>query len=153
MHVIKQADISYILNHPWTLSAQEWQLADNQRKEAMLSYIENQLERTRLDGYAHIWRTNWNEPIAILGGFKIEEKKYETFFIASTHMEQHAMKLSFDMRKILREQALLHKGCICGLYSEAIHPNQISWFRFLGFKYDPEGNRGTTRYFEYVSPI
>jgi hypothetical protein len=67
-------------------------------------------------------------------------------------MEQHALKLSFDMRRILKEQALVHRGCTCGLYSEAAHPNQISWFRFLGFTYIPEGNRGTTRYFEYVAP-
>lgn len=149
---IKQADISYIFNHPWNITVKEWQLEDSFRKEAMVSYITNQLELTRTAGYAHIWKTIDNEPVAILGGYKIEDKKYETFFIASIHMEQHALKLSFDMRKILKEQAPHYKGCSCGLYSESEHPNQISWFRFLGFKYVPEGNRGNTRYFEYVSP-
>lgn len=145
-------DISYILDNPWKISQGEWRLAAKKDKEDTLLYIQERLQLARTDGYSRIWKNPENEPIAILGGFKAGERKYETFFIASKHMDEHALQLSFDMRQILREQSPNYKGCTCGLYSESEHPSQISWFRFLGFSYMPNGNIGNTRYFEYVSP-
>jgi len=149
---ISAMDISYILENPWQLTEKEWGLHDKNLLQNILSDIVNRLSLTVKDGYSNIWRTPNKEPIAILGGYKITDKKYETFFIASTHMEEYALKLSFDMRKILKEQASLYKGCTCGLYSTSDHPSQISWFRLLGFSYMPEGNLGNTRYFEYKAP-
>lgn len=146
---IQTSDVSYILEHPWELTEKEWELQDINMLPLKLSDILKRLASTKIDGYSKIWRTSSTEPIAILGGYKIAYKKYETFFIASTHMEKYALKLSFDMRKILKEQALLYKGCTCGLYSTSDHPSQLSWFRLLGFRYVPEGDLGNTRYFEY----
>jgi hypothetical protein len=99
-----------------------------------------------------IWRTPNKEPIAILGGYKFKDKIYETFFVASAHMEAQALKLSFDMCTILKKQATLYTGFTCAIYSESNHPSQMSWFRFLGFTYVPEGNLGNTKYFEYKAP-
>ncbi len=152
-HEIEPKYISYILDNPWKISQGEWRLTDEKDKEVTLLFIMERLRMTDSDGYSKLWKTESDEPIAILGGFKVGERKYETFFVASKHMEDHALRLSFDMRQILREQAPRHKGCTCGLYSESEHPSQISWFRFLGFNYMPQGNIGNTRYFEYVSPM
>lgn len=149
---INPKDISYILDYPWKISQGEWRLTGESDKEDTLLYIMELLRLARKGGYSKLWKTTGNDPIAILGGFQVGERKYETFFIASQHMEAHALRLSFDMRQILREQAPHHKGCTCSLYSESEHPGQISWFRFLGFSYMPQGNIGNTRYFEYVSP-
>ncbi len=149
---ISTTDISYILDNPWELTKSEWGLHDKNSMAIALSDIQRRLKLTLADGYSKIWKTPNNEPIAILGGYKIEPKKYETFFIASNHMDEYALKLSFDMRKILKEKASVYKGCTCGLYSTSNHSSQISWFRFLGFKYIPEANLGETRYFEYKSP-
>lgn len=149
---ITTQDISYILAHPWELTEKEWGLQDTSLLPHTFSDIQNRLALTDTGGYSKIWRISNNEPIAILGGYKISDKKYETFFIASSHMKEYAMQLSFDMRKILKEQAVLYKGCTCGLYSTSDHPSQLSWFRLLGFRYVPEGDLGKTRYFEYKSP-
>lgn len=149
---ISTIDISYILDNPWALTESEWSLHDKSLLNNTLSEIVRRLKLTLEDGFSNIWKTQNNEPIAILGGYKIEAKKYETFFIASKHMDDHALKLSFDMRKILKEKAAIYEGCSCGLYSTSDHPSQISWFRFLGFSYVPEGNLGNTRYFEYKAP-
>lgn len=149
---ISTEDITYILENPWWLTEKEWGLLDKSLQNNIFSDIERRLKLTVGDGYSKIWRTPTIEPIAILGGYKIEDKKFETFFIASKHMDEYALKLSFDMRQILKEKAAIYKGCTCGLYSTSSHPSQITWFRFLGFKYIPEGNLGATRYFEYKSP-
>ena len=146
---ISAIDISYILDNPWGLTESEWRLHDQTSVNNTLLEVSRRLKLTFEDGYSKIWKTPNNEPIAILGGYKIEAKKYETFFIASKHMDDHALKLSFDMRRILKEKAAIYKGYSCGLYSTSDHPSQISWFRFLGFSYVPEGNLGNTRYFEY----
>ena len=150
---ITLSDISYILNNPWKISAKEWDIDNESSQRAALSLILKRLNSTLADGYSKIWRTPNNKPIAILGGYKFEDKTYETFFIASKHMDEHALKLSFDMRQILKEQSPFYKGCKCAIYSESNHPKQMTWFRFLGFKYVPEGNIGNTKYFEYVSPV
>jgi hypothetical protein len=149
---IRQEDIAYILEHPWGISAKEWGLRDRQMRDSQLAYLKEHLALAKIDGYAKLWKTSTDEPIALLGGYKVADKKYETFFIASKHMQEHAMRLSFEMRKILKEKATQYKGCSCGLYSTSEHPSQISWFRFLGFKYLPEHNLGSTRYFEFVAP-
>ena len=150
---ITQRDISYILENPWELTEKEWGLRDTHLRDAIFLDIQNRLSKTIADGYSKIWRTTTKKPIAILGGYKIATAKYETFFIASIHMENYALQLSFDMRKILKEQATFYTGCTCGLYSTSDHPSQLSWFRLLGFRYVPEGDLGNTRYFEYKAPI
>jgi hypothetical protein len=150
---ISTNDISYILDNPWSLTENEWGLQDKNLKNSIYSDIIRRLKLAMADGYSKIWKTSNKEPIAILGGYKIEDKKYETFFIASTHMDAHALQLSFDMRTIIKEKALLYKGCTCGLYSTSDHPSQITWFRFLGFRHIPEEDLGKTRYFEYKAPI
>jgi hypothetical protein len=152
LNEISAIDISYILDNPWVITESEWNLQDKTSLNNMLLDISRRLKLTFEDGFSKIWKTTNNEPIAILGGYKIEPKKYETFFIASKHMKDHALQLSFDMRKILKEKATIYKGCSCGLYSTSAHPSQITWFRFLGFSYIPEGNLGNTRYFEYKAP-
>lgn len=146
---ISTVDISYILDNSWGLTESEWSLHNKSSRNNTLSEIVRRLKLTAADGFSNIWRTPTNEPIAILGVHKVEDKKYETFFIASKHMDESALKLSFDMRKILKEKTSIYKGCSCGLYSTSDHPSQITWFRFLGFSYIPEGDLGNTRYFEY----
>lgn len=149
---ISTVDISYILDNPWGLTESEWSLHDKSLLNNAFSGILSRLKLSAEDGFSNIWRTTNNEPIAILGVHKVEDKKYETFFIASKHMDEAALKLSFDMRKILKEKAAIYKGCSCGLYSTSDHPSQITWFRFLGFSYIPEEDLGNTRYFEYNPP-
>ena len=149
---IETNDVLYIADHPWTLTESEWSLKDKSRYDHTISDIFNRLQLTINDGYSKIWKTLKNEPIAILGCYRVDDKTFETFFIASHYMEAHALKLSFDMRTIIREKALGYHGCTCRLYSTSEHPSQITWFRFLGFKYIPERNLGMTRYFEYKSP-
>ena len=148
---ISPSDISFILEDPWEKSKGEWLLATESERQETLQFITNRLKLTKNDGFSKLWKTADNKPIALLGVFKVEEKRYETFLICSQHMEAHSLKLSFDMRKILKELSLLYKGCSLGQYAKAGRTDQISWFRFLGFTYKPEGNRGNTRYFEYVS--
>jgi hypothetical protein len=143
--------IRYILDHPWSITENEWRLSKGNKQESF-RYIAEHLKLARDDGYATIWRTPDQEPIAILCGFRVGEREFETLFVGSIHMEDHALKLSFDMRQLLREQSLRYRGCTCRLYSTSSHPKQLSWFRFLGFKHLPQGDVGDTRYFEYVSP-
>ncbi len=150
---ISTMDIMYILDNPWKLTESEWNLQNKSLLNDTLSNILRRLKLSIEDGYSKLWKTPNNEPIAILGGYKIQDKKYETFFIASYHMEEYALKLSFEMRNILKEKASIYKGCTCRLYSTSDHPSQMTWFRFLGFKYFPEGDLGTTRYFEYKAPF
>ncbi len=149
---ISTNDILYILKNPWKLTESEWVLQDKNLFNSAFDDIIKRLKLTVEEGYSKIWKTSKEEPIAILGVYKIEDKKYETFFIASTHMDAHALQLSFDMRTILKEKALIYKGCTCGLYSTSDHPSQLTWFRFLGFRHIPEEDLGKTRYFEYKSP-
>jgi hypothetical protein len=148
---ITQQDITYIIDNPWELTASEWELHDEVIRKNSLSDIQNRLKLTEEDGYSKMWKTDNNKPIAILGGYRTGDKKYGTFFIASKHMEEHALKLSFDMRQILKEKSSEYRGYTLGLFSESEHPKQLTWFRFLGFKYKPDENSGNARYFEYTS--
>lgn len=148
---ITPGDIKYILDNPWYISEGEWSLGDNQ--EIPSTTINKRLQLGKIDGYSKIWKTTKNEPIAILGGYLVADKMYETFFIASKHMEEHALKLSFDMRKILEEKAQVYRGCTLRLYSSSTHPKQMTWFRFLGFKHKKENDISNFKYFEYASRV
>lgn len=148
---IVSEDIMYILENPWNISEKEWNLYEKNHIERSHLYILNQLKAAEHGGMSKIWRTAEQKPIAILGCLKREEKKFETFFVASKHMEGNGLKISFEMRDLLREQSTIFKDCTCFLYSASDHPNHITWFKFMGFTYIPEKNAGLTRYFEYVS--
>lgn len=149
---ILSEDIIYILENPWDISQKEWSLYEKSQIERSHLYILDQLKIAENGGVSRIWRTAEQKPIAILGCLKREEKKFETFFVASKHMEDHALKISFEMRDLLREQSTVFKDSTCFLYSTSDHPNQITWFKFMGFTYIPERNTGLSRYFEYNSP-
>ena len=149
---IATQDITYILENPWQLTESEWRLQDPHLRASTFSDIIRRLKLCLETGYTKLWKTPNEEPIAILGGYKIADTTYETFFIASSHMEDYALKLSFDMRNLLAEKATIHKGGTCRLYSTSDHPSQMTWFRFLGFKHVPEKDVENTRYFEYKAP-
>lgn len=153
---ITEKDISYILHNPWKFTDYEWRLHNVHNKNSSLEYLIEKVELTRNGGYSKIWKTPNNLPLAMLGAFRVGDTKLEGFFVASKHMdeEKHSLKISFEMRKIIKEQSYNYKGWTLGLYSESKHiKNQLSWLRFIGFKYMPDGNRGKTRYFEYVSRV
>lgn len=150
---ITQEDLWYVLNYPWSVSEAEWRLRDENSRKSMFVYILKLLKLTAEEGYSKIWRDQNKEPIAILGGYQVSDKKYTTFFICSHHYEEHAMKLSFEMRKTLREKAVHYTGCALGIYSISQHPGLFSWLRFLGFTHLPEGDKGEWQYFEFVAPV
>ncbi len=149
---ISAADILYILENPWEKLQWEWKLADESERQETLEYIQDRLKMAKQGGYSKIWKTPGDKPLAIFGGFKVEDKKYETFFVSSHHMEEYGMELSFDLRRIARELVPLFKGCSTGQYARADDTDRISWYRFLGYKHQPQGDRGTLQYFEYASP-
>lgn len=148
---INSNDILYILNHPWFLTESEWELQDKKSMENALDFVVNKLKLCGIDGLSKIWKTYDGQPIAILGFYVIGIKKYETFFLASELMDKYALKISFDLRKILKDEMANYIGSTCIIYSTSDHPKQITWFKFLGFTYVPEGNKGTARYFELAS--
>lgn len=148
---ITSEDLWYILNNPWSISEAEWRLRDENSRKSMFSYIQELLKLTKEEGYSNIWRTTDKEPVAILGSYKVSDKNYTTFFICSHHYEANAMKVSFEMRKTLREKSQMHKGCTIGIYSVSQHPHLFTWLRFLGFTYQPEENNGDSRYFEFLT--
>lgn len=149
---ISESDIWYILENPWEKSKGEWLLGSESERQQTLEFIKNRLASTQPDGFSKIWKTTNNEPIALLGAFLAGPKKYETFLICSKHMEKHSLKLSFEMRSLLREHAVRFKGYTMVQYAVADKPEQISWFRFFGFTHQPEGDRGNMRYFEFKGP-
>lgn len=149
---IRPVDISYILNNPWEISKNEWELNTETDHAEILSYLKSHLDLSSKDGFYKIWRTPSKKPIGILGCYKVEEKQYESFFFASKHMQEYGIKLTLEMRNLLKEQAINYKGCKCCLYSSSDHPKQISWFKFVGFEYLSAGNIGKARYFEYTIP-
>ncbi len=151
-NTILARDIEYIIDHPWYISDKEWGLHEESLRESLIASILTRLEGSDKNGYSRIWRTQDGEPIAILGAYMVGEKRMETFFLASGHMEEHALRITFEMRRILREQSSNYPGYTCGLYSETDHPNHVNWFRLIGFQYTPEQNKGNMRYFEYKAP-
>ncbi len=148
---ISSNDILYVLNNPWYLTESEWGLQDKKNIENTYDVVVNKLNLCDIDGFSKIWKTSDGQPIAVLGFYVIGIKKYETFFIASKHMDAHALKISFDLREILKAEISNYKGCTCVINSTSDHPKQITWFKFLGFRYEPKGNIGNTRYFELTS--
>jgi len=153
---ITKKNLSYILNNPWEFTHYEWKLHNERNKKNALVYLIKRAELTRNGGYSKIWRTSNNLPLAILGAYKVNDSKLEGFFVASKHMEEddHALKVTFNMRQVLKEESNKYKGYTFGLYSESKKiDNQMSWLRFLGFKYVPDGNSGSIRYFEYISRV
>ncbi|GGD33323.1 hypothetical protein [Flavobacterium orientale] len=151
--VIDSSDVTYIIENPWDVSEYEWNLQDKSDLEGTHLFILNKLKIASNGGFSRMWKTSDQKPIAILGCLKIGDKEFETFFIASKHMQDHTLKISFEMRDMLREQSVNFKGYTCYLYSISNHPNQMKWFKFLGFINKPERDTGLNRYFEYVSPI
>jgi hypothetical protein len=149
---ISSRDIMYILENPWEKLQWEWKLADDDERQETLQFIKDRLKLTQQGGYSKIWKTPDDEPLAIFGGFKVEDKKYATFFISSKHMEEYGMQLSFEMRKIAKELVEQFKGCSTGQYAEVNDTDRISWYRFLGYKHNPEKDIGNELYFEYASP-
>lgn len=150
---ISPEEIKYILENPWEKSRAEWRLANESQRQETLEFISNRLQLTKTNGFSKLWKTPDDRSIAILGAFKTSDTKYETFLICSDLMQENSINVSFDMRKILKELSIRYKGCTCGQYATAENKNQISWFRFLGFKYKPEGNRGSMLYYEYESSL
>lgn len=150
-NAIDSKDVTYIIENPWEISEYEWSLQDKSSLERTHWYILTRLEIAKNGGFLRIWKTTEQQPIAILGCLKTGNHEFETFFIASNHMKDHTLKISFEMRDMLREQAVNFKGYTCYLYSISNHPNQINWFKFLGFTYKPEKDTGLRRYFEYVA--
>ena len=153
---ITSQNISYILDNPWKFTNYEWNLQDEDDKIRALASLIEKVELSGNGGYSKIWKTSNRLPLAILGAYKVGDKKLEGFFVASKHMdeENHALKITFEMRKLFKEQSYNHKGCTLGLYSESKNiQNQLSWLRLIGFTYKPDGNRGNTRYFEYISRV
>ncbi len=149
---ISPADILYILENPWEKLQWEWKLADESERQETLAFIQERLKLAQEDGYSKIWKTPDDKPLAIVGGYKVDDRKYSTFFVSSKHMEKYGVEISFDMRKIARELAVKYKGCSISQYAQASDTDRISWYLFLGYKHKPEGDLGTNRYFEYASP-
>ena len=119
-------------------------------------FLTEKVALTRQGGYSKIWKTPDGLPLALMGAYIVGEKKLEGFFVASKHMdeEKHALKITFELRQLLKEQCYVYKGWTLGLFSESKDvENQLSWLRLIGFQYTPTGNRGATRYFEYHSRI
>ncbi len=148
---ISDENISFILHNPWDLTKSEWHLQDSFGYDNAFSQVKHRLELCKKDGFYRIWKSINDEPIAVLGFFNVGLKKYETFFIASKLMNDLALKISYDLRTILKEETFNYKESTCSIYSASEHPKQMKWFAFLGFTYRAEGNIGNSRYFEYVS--
>ncbi len=149
---ISSTDIMYILENPWEKLQWEWKLADDNERRETLQFIKGRLKLTQEGGYSKIWKTPDDEPLAIVGGYKVGDKKYATFFVSSKHMEKYGMQISFDMRKIAKELATQFKGCSISQYAEVDDTDRISWYRFLGYKHKPERDIGNRLYFEYAAP-
>ena len=149
---ITPQDIMYILENPWEKLKWEWELDNESERQETLQIIKDRLKLTQQGGYSKIWKTPEGEPLAIVGGFKVGDKKYSTFFISSKHMETYGMQISFDMRKIAKELALQFKGCSISQYADTDDTDRISWYKFLGYKHKPERDIGNKLYFEYASP-
>lgn len=151
---IELNDIRYILQHPWAISAWEFELKDGKDFSDTIAFIQSKLDLAKEDGFFTCWKTADGLPIAILVFFSVGIKKYETIFMASDQMESHGLKITKACRDLLKQKAATsYKGCSCRLYSSSNHPKQIKWFEFIGFTYSPAINIGNSRCFEYTSGI
>ena len=153
---ISESDITYILENPWRFTDFEWRLYDERDKMRASIFLNEKLAQSREGGYSKIWKTTNKLPLALMGAYVVGDKKLEGFFVASKLMDErkHSLKITFELRQLLKEQTYKYKGWTLGLYSESKQvENQLSWLRLIGFQYTPSGNRGNTRYFEYTSRI
>ena len=78
---ITSKDIMYILNNPWEKLKGSWKLSNESERQETLQYVKNLLKSSQPDGYFKIWKTPDNNPIAIIGGYKVGDKKYNQSFI------------------------------------------------------------------------
>ncbi|WP_299122982.1 hypothetical protein [uncultured Winogradskyella sp.] len=153
---ITEEDLSYVLKNPWKFSIYEWKLYNVHNEKTALDTLMKQFEVSRKDGFSKIFRTANNLPLLILMAVKVSDTKLDCFLVASKHMEEQrqALKVTFEMRKILEEQSYNYKGCTLVVYSQSKETDkQMSWLRFIGLKYKPEGNVGNSKYFEYESRV
>ncbi|TCK69317.1 hypothetical protein DFQ05_0838 [Winogradskyella wandonensis] len=149
---ITEKDLSYVLKNPWKFSTYEWKLYNIHNEKTAFETLIEQFELCRKDGFSKVFRTPDNFPLLILMAVKISETKLHCYLVASKHMEENnqALKVTFEMRKILEEQSRNYKGCTLVVYSQSRETEkQMSWLRFIGLKYKPEGNVGDSKYFEY----
>lgn len=153
---ITEEDLWYVLRNPWKFSTYEWKLYNVYNEETAFETLMEQFELSQQDGFSKIFRTPDNLPILILMAVKTSETTLHCYLVASKHMEENrqALNVTFKMRQILEEQSYNYKGCTLTVYSQSKEPDkQMSWLRFLGLKYMPEGNVGDHRYFEYQSKV
>ncbi|WP_400078797.1 hypothetical protein [Winogradskyella sp. R77965] len=153
---ITEEDFSYILKNPWKFSTYEWKLYNVHNEKTAFDTLMEQFELSRKDGFSKIFRTPNKLPLLILMAVKTSDTALHCYLVASRHMEENnqALKVTFEMRKILEEQSYNYKGCTLVVYSQSKETDkQMSWLRFLGLKYMPEGNVGNSRYFEYESRV
>ena len=153
---ITSEDISYILKNPWKFSTYEWKLYNVHNEKTAFETLMEQYELSQKGGYSKIWRTPNNLPLLILMVVKASDTNFDCFLVASKHMEENnqALKVTFEMREVLAEQSYNFKGCKLVVYSQSKETDkQMSWLRFIGLKYMPEGNVGNSRYFEYESRV
>lgn len=149
---IRVGDLDFILRNPWEITQNEWGLEGNERIEYCRQYAAGQVKKAELDGFSRIWKTMEGEAVAILCFYKIDDKRYETMFIGSKHMDKHGLKVSIALKQTLQEKTKTYPGCTCGLYSGSTHPKQIKWFGFIGFAHKPSEDRGGgIRYFEFTA--
>ena len=153
---ITEEDLWYVLRNPWKFSTYEWKLYNVYNERTAFDTLIEQYELSQKDGFSKIFRTPDNLPILILMAVKTSDTTLHCYLVASKHMEENrqALKVTFEMRQILEEQSYNYKGCKLTVYSQSKEPDkQMSWLRFLGLKYMPEGNVGNHRYFEYQSKV
>ncbi|MCA0132758.1 hypothetical protein [Winogradskyella alexanderae] len=153
---ITAEDLWYVLKNPWKFSTYEWKLYNIYNEQTAFETLTEQFEESRKDGFSKLFRTSDNLPLLILMAVKISETVLHCYLVASKHMEENnqALKVTFEMRQILEEQSNNYKGCTLVVYSQSREPDkQMSWLRFLGLKYKPEGNVGNAKYFEYESRV
>lgn len=153
---ITAEDLSYVLKNPWKFSIYEWKLYNVHNEKTAFDTLMEQFELSRKDGFSKIFRTPNNLPLLILMAVKVSDTKLDCYLVASKHMEENnqALKVTFEMRKVLEEQSYNYKGCTLVVYSQSRETDkQMSWLRFIGLKYKPEGNVGNSKYFEYESRV
>ncbi|WP_370391240.1 hypothetical protein [uncultured Winogradskyella sp.] len=151
---ITDEDLSYVLKNPWKFSIYEWKLYNIHNEKTAFDTLMEQFKLSRNGGFSKVFRTADNLPLLILMAVKISETALHCYLVASKHMEENnqALKVTFEMRKILEEQSCNYEGCKLVVYSQSRETEkQMSWLRFIGLKYKPEGNLGDAKYFEYES--
>lgn len=153
---IREEDLTYVLKNPWKFSTYEWKLYNVHNEKTAFETLMEQYELSQQDGFSKIFRTPNNLPLLILMAVKTSDTTLHCYLVASKHMEEQrqALKVTFEMRQILEEQSYNYKGCTLVVYSQSKETDkQMSWLRFLGLRYMPEGNVGDSKYFEYESKV